>query len=71
MKSRVIMYTNRNTEKAMWMTEKKAFVSTDTEQYQMMAYTQFLLREQKDPEFREDITEGVRLMLNVNGYDIT
>jgi len=62
----LITYHNRNTGKAMWVSEKYCFETDDPKKYYVMKETNDLLRASQNA----DIADGIRLMLEYDGDPI-
>ena len=58
------LWSNDRTEQAIWRYGNRFIISHSRDQYEMMTYTQLLLREQDD---NDELVEGIKLMLRVNG----
>ena len=65
-KEYLITYHNRNTGKAIWVSERYCFETGDPQKYHIMKQTNDLLRESKS----EDIAHGIRLLLEYDGERI-
>ena len=63
----LITYHNDNTGRAIWVSEKYCFETTNCQKYLIMKETNNLLREQNDT----DIANGIRMMLQCDGQRIT
>ena len=59
----LITYHNRNTGKAIWVSEKYCFETNNPKKYYIMKETNDLLRESRDV----DIAHGIRMLLQYDG----
>ena len=67
MNDRLILYTNRNTETAIWTYGGKAYESTDNETYQVMNISHGMMR---DGSGDVDMAEGIKLLIKMQGWKI-
>ena len=65
-KKYLIAYHNRNTGKAIWVSERYCFETDDPHKYYIMKQTNDLLRENKST----DIAHGIRMLLQYDGIRI-
>ena len=64
---KLILYTNKNTGRNVWMTEKYVYDSGgDFEREEMMATTHFVAREENEDTV-DSLYHGVRLFLDMHG----
>ena len=60
------LWANDNTEEAIWKYGNRFILSKDKDQYEMMTYTQMLLREEGP---NGDMAEGIKIMLKIHGKE--
>ena len=68
MKNRLIFYTNRNTEKSMWVYNDRILESQNEVAYETMTTPHFMLRE--GTADIDDLTHGIKMLLKIHGRKI-
>jgi len=66
MKKTLVLYHNDMMRKAMWLTERKWYLSDTPHNYDMMVATNELARELEGEDL-QDLIEGIRLMCSAHG----
>jgi hypothetical protein len=61
------LWANDRTEEAVWLYGDTYIASKTKDQYEMMTYTQLLLRKEGA---KGDLVEGIKLMLQLHGNKI-
>ena len=67
MSNKLILYTNRKTETAIWTYGGRVYESTDNDTYQVMNISHGMMRSGSGGT---DMAEGIKLLIKTQGWKI-